>query len=528
MFEPASTADVKAQAAYSRIEFYTWGDTVRSLSAGATSATLRDSTKADSQAAATARPLANLQPGDLLLFEEVLGPATSSALDADPTHRCVVRLTSVHPDLDPVYDAPIVEIAWGIEDRLPFALTLMAPDAQGSFVPNVSVARGNILLADHGSTLATVERIGAVPSTGAFRPKLAQPNLTYRASPNLGGSATAAITQDPRAATPQIVALTSTIVDRPTTSWTARYDLLESASDDNDFVVEMDDDRFANLRFGDGTLGAQPEPGAAFVARYRIGNGVAGNVGVETIVQMNVRSQSVGDANLVIRNPLAATGGTDPEPLAQIKLLAPQAFSTELARAVTPADYAQIAERNPAVFQAAAVLRWSGPCPVVRVALDPLGTETVSADLVAAVASQLEPFRSIGHDVEVVPATYVPLDLELKVWVLPNYLQGHVASALLDVFSNHVLPDGTLGMFHPQNLGFGLAIYESRLIAAAQAVTGVETVSIQRLARLLDESQGRVPSSGVLKLGPLEVARLDNDASAPEHGRFRLRMVGGR
>jgi hypothetical protein len=527
VFEPVTA--VNALAAYRQIDFYTWGDTVRSLPAGATRATLCNVPASATTPDPTAKgPLDDLIPGRFLLFEEVLGAATGSPLDADPAHRCVVRLTSVRSTVDPVYEAPVVEIAWSVEDRLPFELTLSMLDASGASVPNISIARGNVFLVDHGRTLPAAENAGAVPASGAFRPKLAQPNLTYRAVPNLDVSAAAAMTQDPREATAQIVEMTSTLAGLQSTSWTARYDLLESAPDDADFVVEMDDERYANLRFGDGILGAQPEPGALFQARYRIGNGTAGNVGAETIVQLNTTSAIPPGANLVVRNPLAASGGTDPEPLSQIKLLAPQAYNTELVRAVTAADYATLAERNPAVFQAAAVLRWSGARPAVRVAIDPLGTETVSPALLDSVAQELETFRSIGQDLEVVPATYVPIDLALEVMVLPGYARGQVAAALLDAFSNRVLPDGTLGVFHPENLGFGLALSENGLIAAAQAVTGVQTVSVVRLARLLDESQRATPSSGTLSLGPLEVARLDNDPAAPEHGRFRLHLAGGR
>jgi hypothetical protein len=34
--------------------------------------------------------------------------------------------------------------------------------------------------------------------------------------------------------------------------------------------------------------------------------------------------------------------------------------------------------------------------------------------------------------------------------------------------------------------------------------------------------------NGILSLGPLEVARLDNDPSFPEHGIFTLILCGGR
>jgi hypothetical protein len=98
---------------------------------------------------------------------------------------------------------------------------------------------------------------------------------------------------------------------------------------------------------------------------------------------------------------------------------------------------------------------------------------------------------------------------------------------LLQVFGTGTLADGSPAMFNPQNLGFGRSIYQSQLIGAAQAVTGVETVSVTRLARLLYENAGdAVPET--LALGPLEVAQLDNDPSAPQRGTFQVALAGGR
>src|SRR5258708_33357888 len=61
-------------------------------------------------------------------------------------------------------------------------------------------------------------------------------------------------------------------------AWTPLRDLLESHAEDNAFVVEIDNDGRAHLRFGDGDLGRLPEAGMEFFARYRVGNGTAGNV----------------------------------------------------------------------------------------------------------------------------------------------------------------------------------------------------------------------------------------------------------
>jgi hypothetical protein len=133
----------------------------------------------------------------------------------------------------------------------------------------------------------------------------------------------------------------------------------------------------------------------------------------------------------------------------------------------------------------------------------------------------------MGHDLSVRLARYVPLNIALNVCVLPQYLRGHVEKALSDLFSNRRLPNGQLGLFHPDNLTFGDDIYLSKLVAAAQGVAGVETVQVSVLERLYEGSNGEI-ENGVLPLGALEVARLDNDPSFPERGQLRLVMRGGR
>jgi hypothetical protein len=124
-------------------------------------------------------------------------------------------------------------------------------------------------------------------------------------------------------------------------------------------------------------------------------------------------------------------------------------------------------------------------------------------------------------------ATYVPLDIEMTVCVKPGYLAGHVKAELLDLFSNGVLPDGRLGFFHPDNLTFGNGIMISKLIALAHSATGVENVIVTRLQRYR-EPPGRELADGILPIGPLEIARLDNDLNSPENGKIAFNMTGGR
>jgi Baseplate J-like protein len=309
--------------------------------------------------------------------------------------------------------------------------------------------------------------------------------------------------------------------------WAPRPDLLSSGPRDNHFVVEVDNSGLAHLRFGDGELGRAPEPGARATASYRIGGGPAGNLGAHTISRMVLHENISGLAITRVFNPMPAAGGVAPEGLDEARLLAPTAFRSRLERAITAADYATLAERNPKVQRAAAELRFTGNRYAVRVAIDPFGSELPGPELLEEIKRYLYRFRRIGHDLEVVPARYVPLDIQMTVCVRPAYLTEHVKAALLDTFGTSVLPEGGLGFFHPDNLTFGDSIFLSRLIGAAQAVAGVQAVGVTTLQRLYIGENAEI-ENGILPIGPLEIARLDSDPNFPENGRLKFTMEGGR
>ncbi|PVZ08204.1 putative phage baseplate assembly protein [Actinomycetospora cinnamomea] len=110
------------------IAIWTWGDAGCCLPAGATSLTL------------AGEPV--LTVGDVLVLEEVRDPGTGLAADADPAHRQAVRLTAVTPGRDALYDQPVVDVRWAVEDALGFAVCT-----------EVTVARGNVVLVDHGTAM---------------------------------------------------------------------------------------------------------------------------------------------------------------------------------------------------------------------------------------------------------------------------------------------------------------------------------------------------------------------------------------
>jgi hypothetical protein len=338
--------------------------------------------------------------------------------------------------------------------------------------------------------------------------------------------------------------------------WSPLPDLLESSPDDRVFVAEIDNDGYAHLRFGNGILGRQPAAGTAFQACYRVGNGRSGNIGAETITSMVFRKDTISGVTVKPRNPFAAVGGQDPEPIADVKQFAPYAFKATLERAITADDYASIAEDNDRrrkaraalekldagicaqpferLQRAKSTLRWNGSWYTAQVALDPENSENADSSLITEITDYLAPFRRMGHDLLVGPARYVPLTVMVTVCVLPDYLRGHVESAVLDALSDRRLPDGRLGFFHPDNLSFGDGIYVSRLLATVQAVPGVMDVTVNELERFeirepgVDIEGEELPANSVLELGPTEIARLDNDPNFPENGRLVVNMRGGR
>ncbi|MEU4039654.1 putative baseplate assembly protein [Streptomyces collinus] len=354
-------------------------------------------------------------------------------------------------------------------------------------------------------------------------------------NPALHGSVRGALRPDPREALPALRLHHRQDGDGGDAgpAWTPRRDLLASGPRDRHVVGETDDDGVLALRFGDGRSGAAPTPGAQLCAVYRIGNGQEGNVGAEAVNR--IASRGLGDLEHVIkvRNPLPASGGTDPEPVAEARLAAPRQPFRGLLRAVTAEDYATLAAGHPDVQRAAGALRWTGSWYEAEVAVDPVGTPDPSPRLLEEVRASLHRFRRIGHDVVSRPALQVPLDVALDVLVGPQHIAEHVRVELLRRLLPGRGPDGGPGFFDPDALTFGTPVRASALITLCMSVPGVRHADVTRLRRLLAPVAGTpaaldLPATGELRLRPLEIARLDGDAAHPENGRLVLRVRGGR
>jgi hypothetical protein len=589
---------------HNRIDFYTWGDDNCCLPRGATRATLLGD-------------LPHLGEGDVLIFEEVRGPETGAKADADLTHRHAVRLLEVRPGIDPVTIPPtrVTEITWHPDDALPFPLCLSGEFKVGDEPAEdepphaVSVARGNVVLADHGRSLLQPESLGTVPPPRfryvepgvfckkseprtvpvRFRPRLLEGPLTQAAPFNpllisldfdpdfetalnggtvprrvLNGiSASRVLFGDPAVesradfwvirnrGTAYVVrheddklnvydypAATTTLrtsardalpsitlrgEDRESTFvWNTRRDLLNSGETAREFVAEVEAGDATWLRFGDDEFGSRPNEGTRFTASYRVGNGLDGNIGAESLHHVVAQDAAIQS----VRNPLPAHGGTNPQDIEEVRLKAPHAYRVQ-ERAVTPEDYAVAAGKHPEVQRAAVTYRWTGSWYTVFLTVDRLGGREVDEDFERSLRAHLERYRLAGYDLEVDSPHYVALEIEMEVCVRPEYFRGEVRRDLLELFSNRVLPDGRRGVFHPDNFTFGQTVHLSRLYAAAESVAGVESVRVTKFQKQDNPASSGV-EAGTLTLDTLEIARLDNDPNHSKRGIFRPEMKGGK
>jgi hypothetical protein len=554
-----TTAQVTTDPLNNQLWIHTWGNRNCCLPRGATGAYLYAVTSGASQAV---RP--PLNPGDYLIFEEVIGPATGLAADADPSRRQVVRLVSVDKAaqdliyrdilvnglLQPVTNPaqaplPLIKVTWREQDALTFPLCLSTERPETGPLSNVSIARGNVIPCDHGRT---VEEAVSVPvssggRSGLLEIKLPRGPLTFQARPSQPTSDEDRLQQNRHdlEASPRdveaAVQLTMRFPPAEVEIWTPVPDLLDDRAFDRHFVVDIGNDGAATLRFGDDEYGRRPEGVESVVARYRIGNGRAGNLGSGALVHIASPIDltywpDVRD----VRQPRPAEHGLEAESLEEVRQLAPRAFQAEQFRAVMESDYEAAALKLPSVDAAKCTFRWTGSWQTVFVAVHPRnpadlitaagGRTQLSVRLAREVRVQLTRYKLAGYDLEIRTAQYVPLEIAIQICVARGHFRGDVLEAVYRALSNRQFPDGSTGFFHPSRFVFGQSVYLSQLYAAVERVEGVESAVVTVFKHYWMLPNGEL-DNGVIPLGDGEIARLDNDPNFAENGVLRLTAIGG-
>ena len=342
--------------------------------------------------------------------------------------------------------------------------------------PTVQI-NANVALSTNGETMP-VEVLGSGDGSQAFQTfTLGQPPLTYISAANASG-------------------VESTLEIRVDgVLWKEVPFFYSHGPDEHIYIVRQDDSGVSTVMFGDGKTGSRLPTGQQNVtAHYRKGIGLGGVVRANQLSQMMQRPLGVRGAN----NPLPATGGADPERLADARNNATLTIMT-LDRVVSLEDYQDFARAFPGIGKALATWAWDGQQQIVLLTVAgangasvPPGSQLYD-NLQNAIANGSEP----GVKVALYPYQPVFFRISGAVTADPDYAVADVAAnveaALRKAFS-----------FDARS--FGQPVHVSEIIATIQNVKGVVDVN---LTSPTDDIVAAAPSPSAAAFAAAQLVTLD-------------------
>jgi predicted phage baseplate assembly protein len=256
------------------------------------------------------------------------------------------------------------------------------------------------------------------------------------------------------------------------------------------------------ITFGDGRKGWVPPTGRDSVTcEYRLGGGVSGNVGANTLT---VLKQSVAFVQSVT-NPFPAQGGADPENIEEAKRRGTYAIKNR-DRAITAEDYESLAlAASRRVARAKCVQASDGSISLLLVPKaereDGDARAVPSRDLIDRVASYIDKRRLITARVNVGKPRLQPVSLELTISLKPGATADRVKADVKERVRRLLNPlhGGPKGEGWP----FGRAVGKADLYPMVEGVEGVD-----RITDLVIVDEGRRLRVEMLKLSEDELPNL--------------------
>jgi hypothetical protein len=225
------------------------------------------------------------------------------------------------------------------------------------------------------------------------------------------------------------------------------------------FVTREDGNQNTSVSFGDGVNGSRLPTGVNnVVATYRVGAGAA----MPPAGKLTVIAQSFPGLQSVV-NPMAVTGGSDPDPASAIKQYGPRSVLA-FNRAVSIFDYEAIAAQTSGVTMAQAVWSWDESEQRAGVTVYVAGQQGIAASVQTALNAAADPNRPIIVN----PAEELPVTLTLALIV-----DGSMNANAIEANVTTALRDPQIGLFSPLHLGIGQGLFDSNIEAAVLAVSGV-------------------------------------------------------
>lgn len=270
--------------------------------------------------------------------------------------------------------------------------------------------------------------------------------------------------------------------------YTIQPSLLESGPTDRDVTTERDENDDTWVEFGNGKYGViPPRLRNNITASYRIGGGEKGNVPASSIL-----TPVAAIANLKkCYNPLAATGGSEREPIDEAVQRAPRQFRS-MGRAVTVQDYESHALQFGVGKARARAADWNRIELYVAPAGGGYPTDTLKEDLSAYFESR----RIMTSLLDLLDPTYVRVAIRGTLLVEPYFFTEQVTARVQEAVANLLSFD---------EVDFEQTLYLSSVYQVIENTEGVTAVNITMFKRDDDTASPDLPPDGKLQLGWNEI-----------------------
>lgn len=255
--------------------------------------------------------------------------------------------------------------------------------------------------------------------------------------------------------------------------WHESDDLSQAGPRDTQYRLVLAGDGGASVAFGDGVHGARLPTGQENVtASLRTGGGSGGNLPARQVTQLASRPLGVN----AVTNPLPTTGGADGDTPADVRGNAALSCLA-LDRLLSAPDYADFTAARAGIGKAAATVLTDGSREVIYVTIAGAGdvpvdeSDLLVTELRLALAELGDPYLPVRVGVRELLLLVMSAGIKVGADCSYDLVEPAVRAAALAAggFASH---------------GLGQPVYLSEIVAAMQAVPGVDYVEVDLFAAL--------------------------------------------
>jgi predicted phage baseplate assembly protein len=250
--------------------------------------------------------------------------------------------------------------------------------------------------------------------------------------------------------------------------WKEVSSLYGRGPDEEVYTTSTDEQGITTIMFGDGRTGARLPTGSENIkATFRVGSGLEGLVdGGKLSLLM---SPQIGLSK--VNNPLAATGGDQPEQIEKARKNAPLTTLT-LNRIVSLSDFEAFARAFGGIEKARADLIWNGERQMVHLTLAAPKGNPLSSNIKDNLIQAIDNARHVNYPVKISNFKEVKFHIKAKIFVDPVYKSEEVVRKVEELLKSRYCFDQS---------EFGLSLSPSQAISIIQSVHGVTATDLDFL-----------------------------------------------